>query len=78
MMVGGMTEDERLSGEHGCHGALILPEVQQALDYAVKLLKNHGTCVMVSFPKEGFHIEPRDLVFRYIKMVGLLWEETDS
>ena len=61
-----------LEGEKGVDGVLILPESQKALEYGVKLLKNHGTCVMVSFPKEGFHIQPRDLVFRHIKMVGVL------
>ena len=29
-------------------------------------------CVAVSFPKEGFNIQPRDLVFRHIDMVGVL------
>jgi D-arabinose 1-dehydrogenase-like Zn-dependent alcohol dehydrogenase len=66
------TPEPELEGEKGVDGALILPESQQALEYGVKLLKNHGTCVMVSFPKEGFHIQPRDLVFRHISMVGVL------
>ncbi|KAH8804588.1 alcohol dehydrogenase, partial [Xylogone sp. PMI_703] len=61
-----------LEGEKGVDGVLILPESQQALEYGMKLLKNHGICVTVSFPKEGFHIQPRDLVFRHIKMVGVL------
>lgn len=61
-----------LEGEKGADAVLILPEAQQALEYGVKLLKDHGTCVTVSFPKEGFHIQPRDLVFRHIKMVGVL------
>ena len=64
--------EEGLEGEKGCNGALILPEAQQALEYAVKLLKNHSVCVMVSFPKEGFRIQPRDLVFRHIDLVGVL------
>jgi propanol-preferring alcohol dehydrogenase len=61
-----------LEGEKGVDGALILPESQKALDYTMKLIKNHGVCVVVSFPKEGFHIQPRDLVFRHIDMVGVL------
>jgi D-arabinose 1-dehydrogenase-like Zn-dependent alcohol dehydrogenase len=61
-----------LEGEKGCDGVLVLPESQQALEYGVKLLRSHSTCVCVSFPKEGFHIQPRDLVFRHIKMVGVL------
>jgi propanol-preferring alcohol dehydrogenase len=61
-----------LEGEKGVDAVLVLPEVQQALEYGMKLLKDHGTCVTVSFPKEGFLIQPRDLVFRHIKMVGVL------
>jgi hypothetical protein len=38
------------------------------------LLKNHRTCVEVSFPKEGWHFQPRDLVFRHIRMTGVLVE----
>ncbi|SPO07395.1 uncharacterized protein DNG_10089 [Cephalotrichum gorgonifer] len=61
-----------LEGEKGVDALLVLPEAQQALDYGTKLIKNHGVCVMVSFPKEGFLIQPRDLVFRHIQMVGVL------
>ncbi|KAL3455017.1 chaperonin 10-like protein [Aspergillus heterothallicus] len=61
-----------LEGEKGVDGLLVLPEAQQALEYGMKLLRDHGTCVTVSFPKEGFLIQPRDLVFRHIKMVGVL------
>lgn len=61
-----------MEGEKGCDAALILPESQQTLEYGVKLLKNHSTCVIVSFPKNGFLIQPRDLVFRHINMVGVL------
>lgn len=69
--VSGKVEDA-LKGERGCDSCLILPESQRALDYGTQLLKNHGTCVVVSFPKEGFHISARDLVFRDIKMIGTL------
>ena len=61
-----------LEGEEGADPALILPESQRALEYGMKLLRNHSVCVTVSFPKEGFHIQPRDLVFRHISMVGVL------
>ena len=61
-----------LEGEKGVDAALVLPEAQPALDYAMKLIKNHGTCVLVSFPRDGFHIQPRDVVFRHIDLVGVL------
>lgn len=64
--------EQALEGEKGAHGAIILPEAQQAYDYGMKLIRNHGTCVLVSFPKEGFHIQPRDVVFRHIDLVGVL------
>lgn len=61
-----------LEGEKGADAVLILPEAQQALDYGMELLRNHGTCVCVSFPKDGLRIQPRDLVFRHIIMKGVL------
>ncbi|KAI0968306.1 alcohol dehydrogenase [Xylaria arbuscula] len=61
-----------LEGERGVDALLVLPEVQTALEYGMKLIKDHGVCVTVSFPKEGFLIQPRDLVFRHISMVGVL------
>ena len=61
-----------LEGEKGANGALILPESQQALEFGMKLLKDHSILVAVSFPIDGFHFQPRDLVFRHIKMVGVL------
>ena len=64
--------EQSLEGEKGADGALILPESQQALDFGMKLLKSHSTCVTISFPIDGFHIQPRDLVFRHITMVGVL------
>jgi D-arabinose 1-dehydrogenase-like Zn-dependent alcohol dehydrogenase len=50
-----------LEGEKGVDAVLILPESQKALEYGMKLLRNHGTCVSA-----------RDLVFRDIKLVGTL------
>jgi D-arabinose 1-dehydrogenase-like Zn-dependent alcohol dehydrogenase len=69
--VGGEPEPQ-LEGEKGCDAVLILPESQRAIEYGMKLLKNHATCVVVSFPKAGFNINPGDLVFRDIKLVGTL------
>ncbi|KAK2616144.1 hypothetical protein N8I77_002851 [Diaporthe amygdali] len=64
--------ENNLPGEKGVDALLILPEAQQALTYGMKLIKDHGICVTVSFPKEGFVIQPRDLVFRHIDMRGVL------
>lgn len=61
-----------LEGEKGVDAALILPEAQQAFDYGMKLIKNHGICVTVSFPKDGFLMQPRDTVFRHITIKGVL------
>jgi propanol-preferring alcohol dehydrogenase len=56
----------------GLDAVIILPESQASLDYGVKLLKNHGVCVVVSFPENGFQVSARDLVFRDISVVGTL------
>lgn len=56
----------------GLDAVIILPEAQAAFDYGMKLLRNHGKCVVVSFPENGFHISARDLVFRDISVVGCL------
>jgi propanol-preferring alcohol dehydrogenase len=67
------TEDgKKETGESGLDAVIILPESQQAFDYAMALLKNHGTCVVVSFPEKGFHISARDVVFRDISIIGSL------
>ncbi|KAF2201197.1 alcohol dehydrogenase-like protein [Delitschia confertaspora ATCC 74209] len=59
-------------GEIGLDAVIILPESQQAFDYGVKLLKDHGKCVVVSFPAKGFHISAHDVVFRDISIIGSL------
>ena len=64
--------DASLEGEKGADTALILPEAQQAFDYGMKLLRNHSICVTVSFPIDGFKMQPRDLVFRHIQLKGVL------
>ena len=61
-----------LAGEKGCNAAIILPESQAAFDFGMKLLKDHTRCVCVSFPKDGFVMNPRDLVFRHIEIVAVL------
>ncbi|KAL7943629.1 hypothetical protein V8C42DRAFT_98226 [Trichoderma barbatum] len=64
--------DLGLEGGRGADAVLLLPEPQAAMDYGIELLKNHGTCVVVSFPKGGFHFEPRDLIFPHITLKGVL------
>lgn len=56
----------------GLDAVIILPEAQPAFDYGMQLLRNHGKCVVVSFPEKGFHLSARDLVFRDISVVGSL------
>ena len=64
--------EQGLEGEKGCDSSIILPESQSAFDFGMGVLKNHGTCVAVSFPKDGWKFKPADLVFRHIKLVGVL------
>lgn len=59
-------------GEKGVDSSIILPESQAAFDFGMGALKNHGTCVCVSFPKDGWRFKPGDLVFRHINLVGVL------
>ncbi len=58
--------------EMGLDAVIVLPESQKAWDYGMKLLKNGGLLVLVSFPPEGFHISSEDLVFRRIRVAGSL------
>ncbi|RYP01665.1 hypothetical protein DL763_000054 [Monosporascus cannonballus] len=59
-------------GDMGLDAVIILPESQEAFDYGVPLLRNHGKCVVVSFPERGFHVSARDIVFRDISITGSL------
>ncbi len=59
-------------GEMGLNAVIILPESQRAFDYGIGLLRNHGKCVVVWFPNEGFHVSANALVFRDISVVGSL------
>ncbi|KAE8447528.1 hypothetical protein EG329_010658 [Mollisiaceae sp. DMI_Dod_QoI] len=66
-------EDGRtLRGEMGLDAVIILPESQKAFDYGVDLLRNHGKCVVVSFPDKGFHFSSHAVVFRDISILGSL------
>lgn len=56
----------------GLDAVIVLPEAQAAFDYGMQLLRDHGKCVVVSFPERGFHLSARDLVFRGITVVGSL------
>lgn len=68
----GSEDGKEALGEMGLDAIIILPESQRAFDYAMKLLKSHGKCVIVSFPENGFHISARDVVFRDISIIGSL------
>jgi propanol-preferring alcohol dehydrogenase len=68
----GLEDGKQDRGDMGLDAVLILPESQKAFDYGVALLRNHGKCVVVSFPEKGFHISARDVVFRDISVVGSL------
>ncbi|KAK0629392.1 chaperonin 10-like protein [Bombardia bombarda] len=66
-------EDQKTHrGDMGVDAVIILPESQRAFDYGVALLRNHGKCVVVSFPEKGFHVSARDVVFRDISVAGSL------
>jgi D-arabinose 1-dehydrogenase-like Zn-dependent alcohol dehydrogenase len=66
-------EDDNLNpGQFGLDAVIILPESQKAYQYGVDMLKDHGICVVVSFPKQGFVVSTQDLVFRDIRIIGSL------
>jgi D-arabinose 1-dehydrogenase-like Zn-dependent alcohol dehydrogenase len=68
----GAQDGKKNVGEMGLDAVIVLPESQAAFDYGMTLLKTHGTCVVVSFPEKGFHINSRDVVFRDIRIIGSL------
>ena len=68
----GKEDGKTEQGEIGLDAVIILPESQAAFDYGMQLLRNHGRCVVVSFPNKGFHVNAGDLVFRDISIVGSL------
>lgn len=69
--IGGQ-DGKKTLGEMGLDAVIVLPESQAAFDYGITLLKSHGTCVVVSFPEKGFHVNSRDIVFRDIRIIGSL------
>ncbi|RKU49424.1 hypothetical protein DL546_006650 [Coniochaeta pulveracea] len=68
----GEEDDRRDRGDMGLDAVIILPESQNAFDYGMSLLRNHGKCIVVSFPAEGFHLSAWDVVFRDISIQGSL------
>ncbi|KAI0191094.1 GroES-like protein [Astrocystis sublimbata] len=68
----GNEDEKRERGDMGLDAVIILPESQKGFDYGVGLLRNHGRCVVVSFPESGFRIDTHDIVFRDISVVGSL------
>ncbi len=58
--------------ECGVDAAILLPESQAAFDLGMKLLRNRGVMVVVSFPETKLHVNASDLVFRHISLVGSL------
>jgi propanol-preferring alcohol dehydrogenase len=68
----GQDDERKEPGEIGLNAVIILPESQNAFDYGMKLLRNHGRCVVVSFPNAGFYVNAGDLVFRDIEVKGSL------
>lgn len=53
-------------GDMGLDAVIVLPESQASFDYGVKLLRNHGLCMVVSYSEKGFQFSARDLVYRDI------------
>ncbi|KAH7161903.1 hypothetical protein EDB81DRAFT_867175 [Dactylonectria macrodidyma] len=76
------TDEMRLMGQEagsvapptevGQDAVILLPESQRAFDMGMKLLNNHGTMVVASFPKEKLTISAHDLAFPDISVVGSL------
>ncbi|EEU45735.1 uncharacterized protein NECHADRAFT_41395 [Fusarium vanettenii 77-13-4] len=62
----------KLPTDIGLDAVILLPESQKAFDLGVQLLRNHGTMIVLSFPKEKLSVSAHDLVFRDIRLVGSL------
>ncbi|KAH6678775.1 chaperonin 10-like protein [Plectosphaerella plurivora] len=58
--------------EVGVEAVIMLPDSQAAFDTGMQILRNRGTMVVVSFPKEKLQVNTHDLVFRDIDIVGSL------
>ncbi|KAF2733980.1 alcohol dehydrogenase [Polyplosphaeria fusca] len=61
-----------LPSEMGVDAVLILPESQQAFDYAMELVRDGGKVILLSFPPDGFRVAATDIVFRRISLEGSL------
>lgn len=57
--------------QKGLDAVLILTDSQASFDYGMKLIKRHGTMMIVSIPTTGFHLNPADLCRRDIKVLGV-------
>ncbi len=68
----GQEDGKQDRADMGLDAVIILPESQAAFNYGVALLRNHGKCIVVSFPEKGFHLSARDVVFRDISILGSL------
>ena len=68
----GKEDNKSERADMGVDAVIMLPESQAGFDYGTKLLRNHGICVVVSFPENGFQVSARDLVFRDIQVVGTM------
>ncbi|KAK4508672.1 hypothetical protein PRZ48_002411 [Zasmidium cellare] len=68
----GEEDGKSLRDEMGVDAAFILIENQRGFDFGFDLIKNHGTCVVVSYSEAGFRISSRDLVYRDIRVVGTI------
>lgn len=71
-LVQGQVAPGTAESEVGLDAAIMLPESQAAFDQGMTLLRNHGTMVVVSFPKKKLEVSAQDLVFRDISVVGSL------
>lgn len=66
-------EDKKTEApDMGLDAVIVLPEAQAGFDFGMKILRRYGLCVVVSFPEAGFHVSARDLVFRQIKVIGVV------
>ncbi|KAM0713415.1 hypothetical protein Q7P37_010377 [Cladosporium fusiforme] len=65
-------KEPALPSEAGVDAVILLPDSQKAFDLGMEILRNHGTMVVVSFPKEKLAVSASDVVFRDITIVGSL------
>ncbi|KAI8725675.1 PKS-ER domain-containing protein [Fusarium sp. LHS14.1] len=70
----GILEDSpaKLPTEMGLDTVILLPESQKAFGLGMQLLRNHGTMIVISFPKKKLSVSAHPWVFRDIRLVGSL------